>query len=328
MKRILMSLALVAVLALALPLGALAQGGTEDGRVVLGGSYTLEAGQTMEGDLVVLGGNVTLEEGSSVDGSMLVMGGNAVSAATITGGVTVFGGNINLLGAAVVQGDIISFGGNVVQSPGAQVQGDIVDEDGFDFRFLPRVDRVVPRWEMSWSPILSILWFIFRTLMLAALAVLIVMFWPTPTERTADAIVANPLATGGLGLLTFLVAPLLLGLLLITILLSPVSLIGFVVLIVAAVFGWIAVGLEVGRRMATALNWELHAAAAAGLGTLLLTFVIGGIGLIPCVGWIAPFLVASIGLGGVILTRFGSREYVMLEPAASGSSIKRAKSDE
>jgi hypothetical protein len=38
--------------------------------------------------------------------------------------------------------------------------------------------------------------------------------------------------------------------------------------------------------------------------------------------------VASIGLGGVILTRFGSREYVMLEPAASGSSIKRAKSDE
>jgi hypothetical protein len=28
------------------------------------------------------------------------------------------------------------------------------------------------------------------------------------------------------------------------------------------------------------------------------------------VGWLAPFLVASIGLGAVMLTRFGSREYV------------------
>ena len=42
--------------------------------------------------------------------------------------------------------------------------------------------------------------------------------------------------------------------------------------------------------------------------------LIGGIGLVPCVGWIAPFLVAAMGLGGVILTRFGSQPYLMLEP--------------
>lgn len=314
MKRILMGLALVAVIALAIPVAGLAQGGTEDGRIVMGGNYILRAGQTMDGDLLVLGGNVTLEEGSTVSGSMLVMGGNAVSAATITGNITVLGGNIDLLNAAVVQGDIISFGGNVDQAAGAQVLGDFVDEDGFDFRFMPRLDRVIPRWEMGWSPLVSILWFVFRTLMLAALAVLVVMFWPRPSERTADAVVANPLATGGLGVLTLLVAPVLLVLLLITILLSPISLIGFVVLIVAGVFGWIAIGLEVGRRLATTLKWEMHPAAAAGLGTLLLTFVIGGIGLVPCVGWIAPFLVAAMGLGGVILTRFGSQPYLMLEP--------------
>ncbi|MFQ5923361.1 MAG: hypothetical protein ACE5M4_11005, partial [Anaerolineales bacterium] len=37
--------------------------------------------------------------------------------------------------------------------------------------------------------------------------------------------------------------------------------------------------------------------------------VVGGIGLIPCIGWLAPLLVGAAGLGAVILTRFGSREY-------------------
>jgi len=95
----------------------------------------------------------------------------------------------------------------------------------------------------------------------------------------------------------------------ITILLIPVSLIGIVLLLVAGLFGWIAVGLEVGKRLAEAFKWELQAPAAAGMGTLVLTLVVGGLGLFPCVGWLAPFLVASIGLGAVMLTRFGSREY-------------------
>lgn len=321
MKRLMSLAALVVILTLALPVTAFAQG-TQDGRVVLGGSFTLEAGETMDGDLAVLGGNVTLEETSVLEGSLLIMGGNAVVAARITGDVVVMGGNVDLLNPARVEGDIVSFGGNVDQAEQAVVEGDIVTEDGFDFpmapRIIPSVPSVpqVPSIRATWAPVVKLLWFAFRTLMLAALAVLVVMFWPEPSGRTAEAIVSQPLATGGIGLLTFLVAPIILVMLLITILLSPISLLGAILLLVAAVYGWIAVGLEVGERLAKSVKWELHPAAAAGLGTLLLTFVVGGIGMVPCVGWVAPFIVASLGLGGVILTRFGSRRYEVGEPQA------------
>jgi hypothetical protein len=158
--------------------------------------------------------------------------------------------------------------------------------------------------------LLDAVWFVVRSFMLAALAVLVVMFWLEPTQRVAQAVVDQPVLSGGLGLLTFIITPLALLLLLIT-LIGPV--IAIMVLIVAGVFGWIAVGLEVGNRMATAFKWDLHPAATAGVGTLLMSFVVGGIGFIDCVGWMAPFLVIVLGLGGVILTRFGTREYVRVE---------------
>ncbi|MFP3855294.1 MAG: hypothetical protein ACLFWD_13480 [Anaerolineales bacterium] len=336
MKRLISVLVLVMVISLALPLTAFAQDG-QDGRVIFGGNFTLELGETMNGDLAVFGGSVVLEEGSVLDGALVVMGGNAVVAGRVTGDVATMGGNIDLLQSSVVQGNIFTLGGNLDVDLGADVQGDVISEDGFDVPFSPRIGPmlrpVIPNIRMDFSPLATILWFGFRTLLLAALAVMVVMFWPLAAERTAQAIVSNPLATGGLGLLTFLVSPIVLIMLTITILLIPVSLIALIVLIVASVFGWIAVGLEVGHRLAASLKWEMHPAASAGLGTLLLTFVVGGIGMIPCIGWIAPFIVASLGLGGVILTRFGSKPYavsdpVAPEPPAPSKGRKVAKKDE
>jgi hypothetical protein len=61
------------------------------------------------------------------------------------------------------------------------------------------------------------------------------------------------------------------------------------------------------------------------LGTLLLTFVVGGIGMIPCIGWIAPLIVASLGVGGVILTRFGSQAYVVSDPVVPEKSAPKGR---
>ena len=41
----------------------------------------------------------------------------------------------------------------------------------------------------------------------------------------------------------------------------------------------------------------------------MLTLVTFGIDSIPCVGWLAPFFVTALGLGGVLLTRFGTQDY-------------------
>jgi hypothetical protein len=321
MKKLVLVPAVVLVAALALP-GAAYAGEAEQGQVVFGGSFTLESGDVLNGDLVIFGGSADLEQGSIVDGDVLLFGGNVEVNGEIKGDLALLGGNADLGPSAVITGDVVTLGGNVDRAEGAVVEGQLRSAEGFnrtfsfDFPNLPDFDdtfRIRPFGRSSvgpfFSPVTGILWFVLRTLVVAALAILVVLFWPKPVERAGSAAVSQPIVAGGLGCLTFIVAPMLILLMAITIIGLPLSFLAVVALVVAVVFGWIAIGVEVGRRMAEAFDWEIHPAAAAGIGTLAVGFVVGGIGLIPCIGWLAPLLVGSAGLGAVILTRFGSREY-------------------
>lgn len=328
MKKLSIVFCFVLLASLMVPSVAFAAG-PNDGRIVMGGSFNLATGQSLTGDLVVLGGDVTLQTGSTVDGNILVMGGNVAAAGEVTGDVSLLGGNIRLDNSAYVHGNVTSVGGNITRTPGARVDGQVTTGEGislpFAFGISPSIiTPEIPSFGARFAPIFGFIWFAFRTLILAALAVLLTLFWPNPAIRTANAVVSQPAAAGGLGLLTYVVGVPALVLIMITIILSPISLLGLLILVAASVFGWIAVGLELGRRMAEAFKWDLHTAAAAGIGVFLMTFVVGGIGLIPCVGWVVPFLVACIGLGAVILTRFGSREY--LPAATSEVSAKPSRS--
>jgi hypothetical protein len=102
--------------------------------------------------------------------------------------------------------------------------------------------------------------------------------------------------------------------------LSPVSLIGLLVYTVALLFGWLALGARIGDRLAGALRLRgLSPIVAAALGAFLITLVVHGIGLFPLVGGLLSGLVqvvlASIGLGAVTLTRFGTQPYLASPPA-------------
>ena len=46
-----------------------------DDKVVFGGTYTLESGQSLDGDLVIFGGAVTTEADSTVNGDIVLIGG-------------------------------------------------------------------------------------------------------------------------------------------------------------------------------------------------------------------------------------------------------------
>lgn len=321
MKRLVVA-SLVLVLAFALPTTAFA-GGLYDSRVVFGGSFVLRSGEVLDGDLAVFGGAAILEMGSIVKGSVAVIGGNLEANGEINGDLVVAGGNANLGANAVVRGDVWEFGGNVNKGR-ARIEGDFYEGEGLDIPFdiddftftftrdirdFTRNFRGLPGFWVSTQA--RVIGYLFQSFVLAALAVLVVVFWPKPTSRVASTVMGQPVATGGIGLLTMVVAPILLVLLMITICLIPVSIIGIIILVVAVVFGWIALGLEVGKRLGIALNQEYQPVVMAGLGTLVLSLVVNGINFIPCVGWIAPFLVGAVGLGGVVLSRFGTQTYMI-----------------
>lgn len=326
MKKRLVLATVVALLALAVPFTAWAAG-PEDTKIIAGSNYTLASGDTLNSDLLILGGNVDLEVGSLVEGSVFVLGGNISIAGEVTGDLGVLGGDVDLASTAVVRGDVGTLGGNIDRASGAVIEGEISSDFGMD------IDSRLPGFPtgisipalpglLSVSPLISALWFVFRVFVISALAVLVVMFWPEPIKRLADAAIAQPLAAGGLGLLTVIAGPVLLLILLITILLAPLTLIGFVLGVAAVVFGWIGLGYEVGRRIGVAMKWDLQEPAAAGLGTLLLSLVAGGIGFIPCVGFLLVLVVISLGLGAVMLTRFGSQAYLGAARAAVPAEAK------
>ena len=327
-KFIRYAMLLTLLIALLLPQTALAQGPVGD-KFVMGGTFILKDGDVLDGNLVVLGGTATLEEGSTVQGDVVLAGGSVQVSGQVDGSVVVAGGLISLSDTAVVQGDITVVGGNIDQDPGAQINGSVSNGVIGPFElFSPR--GVFPNAQLRLSPLLEVLWYFTRSFIWAALAVLVVLFLNTQTERAAKAAVAQPLIAGGLGLLTALVVPLLAVAVSVTIILIPVGLVAFLALAISWSFGVIVIGTEVGKRIAGLLKQEWALAASAGVGTFILTLVVNGMGwLIPCVGWVAPALVGIIGLGAVLLTRFGTQDYpvyVTEQPVLQAGSEPPAQS--
>ncbi len=328
MKRTLsFSLLLLLLLAtLALPAPAYASS-LPDGKVVMGGSYTLSSGETLDGDLIIMGGTVTIEENATVNGDVALFGGSLDIAGDINGDVAAFGGTVTLQSTARVDGDLVNAGGTLDRDPQATITGQVVTDGGvpsfqFDLPFASPLDGRMNLYRNSFPGVLThlffgVLWLFFRVFMLSALAALVLMFLETPTQRIARAIIAQPALSGGVGCLTLIVAPLLLVVLGLTIILLPVTLVGFLLLILLALYGWIALGYETGQRLAVALKQKWAAPIAAGVGTFLISLILGGIAkVVPCVGWMIPWVGAGFGLGAVILTQLGTQAY----PPTGGSA--------
>lgn len=295
---------------------AYAQGPDPDGgRVIFGNDFTLESGDTYSGDIVVFGGNVTIEEEAELKGNLIVFGGTAVSDGGITGDVVIVGGQVDLNDAAVVSGDVVTIGGQLERAEGAEVRGDVVnnlppDVQIPDAQIPPEInipDTVV---NVRFNPFMEFGRVLGSAVFMGVLGMLATLFFRDRLDRVSQAVTAQPLTAGSIGLLTIVIM-VFVG---ITIILLPVVLLGLIPLAFAWLFGIISIGQEVGDRFAKALRQDWEPVVTTGLGTFALVFVIASIqsvnSLVPfmaCVTWIIPALVGLLAIGAVVVTRFGAR---------------------
>ncbi len=315
---------------LCLPAGTVHAKGLQDGRVIFGDNFTLESGDTLNGDLVVFGGNVTIEPEAVVEGDAVVIGGNVTLDGTVEGSLVIFGGTANMGEASLVSGDLVTVGGSLHRDPGSQVEGDVVSNipapqiriPDFEVPDVPAVPQppevpsppepFSPGFNVNVNPLVDLVRMLSTAVVIALLAMVASLFLQPQIERVSQAIVNQPVIAGSFGLLTVVLAPFALVILVVTLILIPVAILAVAVLALAWLFGVIAIGVEIGERFAKAINQTWAAPWVAGLGTFLMMLVVGGIGMVPCVGWLAPFLVALLGIGGVALTVFGTRTYPRL----------------
>ena len=323
MKRTTKLIYILALLALLLiPASpALAKGPLDGGPVIFGGDYKLKSGDMLNSDLVVFGGNVVIEEGGQVTGSIVIFGGTVTMNGTMDGDLVLIGGTGSLGEKAVVGGDLVTVGGSISRAEGAIVKGETRTQPTIEISpptvpevpSVPEVPNVPepPKVNVN-NPIGSAIQTLVMAIVMGALAMLLVLFIHPQMDRVAQAAVSQPLLMGGAGLLT-LFAIIVTG---ITIILLPVALLAaFLLLPLAWVLGITSLGMEFGDRFTRAIGQSWAPTLSAGFGTFLLMLIVGGMGIVPCVGWIVPFLVGLVGVGAVALTMFGSRAY---PPVAAG----------
>jgi hypothetical protein len=307
------------------------EAGSGDGKFVFGGSYTLRSGERLSGDLVVFGGDATVESDSRVDGNVVVIGGDVDIAGRVGRDVVLIGGMARLRSSAVVGGQLVRVGGGLQQDEGAQIHGG--ESGGVTIPPIPPVPpvpsvprpRVVEWWQFGANSFINFVWHVTRavgsTILLALLALFVVSLWREPVDRVRQTIANATGVSWVVGFLTPLafavIVPAFAVLSAILVLALCLGLVGFVLiavvslaLAIAWLMGWIALGQIAGERLLHAIGThDATPAASAAVGTAVITLVWLALEPFCGLGWLFFALSAPLGLGAVILTRFGTQDY-------------------
>ena len=318
----------LAVLLIAPAAPVAAKGSTPDeGITVFNEDYTLSSGGTLVGDVVVINGDLTLESGSRVEGSVFVWSGDADVGGTVEADLVVAQGDIYLEDEATVKGNVVcGWNCSLDRAEGAVIEGDIVYGAPIplpDIR-VPEVPASVPQeqagfWEQgarSWLTwFLGVVQAFAAMIVLAVVAGIVAAILPDRTAAVGRTVLSAPIQSAGIGILTTLAVGVLVVVLAITICFSPVAILVALALGAASLFGWVSIGSLLGERLLRSASGQIRSSAwTAALGTLLvsmLTMFVGAVN-IACLGFIASaasVVVGFVGLGAVVLSRFGGAVY-------------------
>jgi hypothetical protein len=139
------------------------------------------------------------------------------------------------------------------------------------------------------------------------------VFFSAQVKQVGDVAENSPLPSLGIGCLTSLVVPALSVLLVIIIVGIPAALLLLLAWVVAGLFGWIAIGRIVGLRLLEAFKVrDIVPVVGVVVGAILLALL----GSVPILGGLITLIVGLLGLGAVVLSRFGTRPYPPTAPTA------------
>jgi len=316
-KRVLLPLAAMAVIML------LATACTGDAAEVsgfrVGEVYTLRAGERVSADQVVLASDIFLEPGSLVTGTMTLLGSNVVLDGEVQGDVVVIADRLEVGGNAQVVGDLVICVKDFDRSPLATIEGKILEKCA-DSGSVSAVNVIESGWD-AWR---ESLWFrvssaIVGALFFGALAALITVMFPRHLVRMSESVFQTPGTAGGIGFLTLLVAAGLTAvyvvslLLVLPVVLLPLLIVGWLVIGVSSVLGWVALagpfGVYLLRVLGLGRQPRMVAAAVGGVALVLLLRMWSVFWFTAWIGILATAVLGSVGLGVVILTRAGTRPF-------------------
>jgi hypothetical protein len=253
--------------------------------------------------VVKIGSDVTIEEGMKAR-NVLVIGGQVTVEGTVENHVIAIGGPVVLTGTAVVGGSVFTLGGIIVRGRGAEVHGNLTEINTDDIS-TAITTALSDEWE-GWSWIFAIV-SISVFLGVLMLTILIVFFIPRPLQVISETIKEKPLkviALGIVGLIAVVPLAVLLAMSVVGIVLIPLEI---AVVLCAVLVGFVAVSHLVGRNFLAVLKRHDQSLMRETVWGLIVLWIVGWI---PYVGWMIKVSAIVLGLGGVLLTRFGTSQHI------------------
>jgi hypothetical protein len=262
-----------------------AQAGVQSITTVVEGEQTLSD----EADaVIVVDGTVTLPEGASADADVYVIGGELTIAGALSGDVTQLAGTVDIPTTGAVDGTYQVLGGERRVAEGARVQPSVIAEPFTQQR----------------SPLEALLLFVVQTGLLAVLAFVLGRRYAPLLENVAHSISAHPLLSGTVGLLASVTLIALFVFMAFTIILIPVSVLGLLGGILVYLYAYVGLGHLLGQRVPV----ETPGLATA-IGTVAVAVAFRVLGFVPIVGGLVSILALVVGVGAVVITYFGLREF-------------------
>lgn len=304
----------------------------------------VEEGERINNDVIVFDGDLEIQNGAEVNGDVIVFNGDAEVDGSINGDLVIFNGDLAAGEQAVIHGDCVILNGDVNNDSSSSIQCTNIEGaalPGFvkgippvpvvpdipaipDLPDVPDAPPPPPVHDTrgpsrTGSAFADFMRTIASSLLLGGLAFVTASAFPNNLQKVKTTMRKKPVASGAVGFLTAMAVPIVVAILaVISAILTIVciGLLGFPIIllilfafIAAILMGWIAAGTWFGERLFRRKEHSL--AMSAALGTFIMTFVLGLLGILTG-GWLEGLLgivITSIGLGAVALTQFGRRAY-------------------
>jgi len=272
-------------------------------------------------DKVRLGEDVYVGRRELVNGDVVSVGGDVIIEGKVAGDAVAVFGDIRLEHTAVVNGEAVSVFGRLIEEPGSHVRGQSISI-GPDF-ICGRL------WEDSSCPPFMFKrgWWSMASLVLMGILILIsllvAMVFRDGIGRVNAAVRGDVLKAWLFGLLTEVVLFVVTLILTITVIGIPLAVLLWIVVGLACLWAFVGVSLRVGEAVSGNSAGSRSKVGHVFVGALVLLLVpaiarilsiIGGMFWGPALGIrilgsLIVWFALTTGLGAVVMTRFGTREY-------------------
>lgn len=242
-------------------------------------------------DQIVFTGSLVVASDETVD-TALIFDGPATVEGTVRDDLVVFNGDTEVSGT--VEGNVVVLNGSITVRSSAVIEGDLVTnatpdvEDGATIRGSRQNVATNIDWDVAWFAS-RFIWWLGYSVSVLILGLLLLAFAPQLDDRIVNAVRSRLGATIGWGAALWFLIPIAAGILLFTVVGTPLGLVLLLGLALIYTLGYVASIVGVGRLLMTSSSRYV----AFLVGWLILR----GLALIPVVGGILWFVASAWGLG-------------------------------